>query len=75
VEGSVIRVVLLKKREASGERVEKGLMGVKEIEKKRRRERGGMIKRRGFQSRSENHLEIMGGKVILLGDWFSMLCR
>jgi hypothetical protein len=55
--------------------VEKGLMGVKEIEKKRRRERGGMIKRRGFQSRSENHLEIMGGKVILLGDWFSMLCR
>jgi hypothetical protein len=52
VEGSVIRVVLLKKREARGERVEKGLMGVKEIEKKRRRERGGMIKRRGFQSRS-----------------------
>jgi hypothetical protein len=60
--------VLLRKWEARGAKEEKGLMGVKETVRKRRRVRGGMVKRRGFQYRSENHLDMKGGLVIFCGD-------
>lgn len=60
--------VLLRKWEAKGAKEEKGLMGVKETVRKRRRVRGGMVKRRGFQYRSENHLDMKGGLVIFCGD-------
>ena len=60
--------VLLRKWEAKGAQEEIGLMGVKETVRKRRRVRGGMVKRRGFQYRSENHLDMKGGLVIFYGD-------
>jgi hypothetical protein len=58
--------VLLRKSGAKGAKEEKGLMGVKETVRKRRRVRVGMVKRRGFQYRSENHLDMKGGLVIFL---------
>lgn len=67
--------VLLRKWEAKGAKEEKGLMGVKETVRKRRRVRVGMVKRRGFQYRSENNLDMKGGLVIFCGDWTSMFCR
>jgi hypothetical protein len=60
--------VLLRKWEARGAKEEKGLMGVKETVRKRRRVRGGTVKRRGFQYRSENHLDMKGGLVIFCED-------
>jgi hypothetical protein len=60
--------VLLRKWEARGAKEEKWLMGVKETVRKMRRVRGGMVKRRGFQYRSENHLDMKGGLVIFCGD-------
>jgi hypothetical protein len=60
--------VLLRKWEARGAKEEKRLMGVKETVRKRRRVRRGMVKRRGFQYRSENHLDMKGGLVIFYGD-------
>ena len=53
---------------SKGAKEEKGLMGVKETVRKMRRVRGGMVKRRGFQYRSENHLDMKGGLVIFCGD-------
>ncbi|KAB5568054.1 hypothetical protein DKX38_001847 [Salix brachista] len=68
-EGRVIRdAVLLRKWEARGGKEEKGLMGVKETVRKRRRVRGGMVKWRGFQYRLENHLDMKGVLVIFCGD-------
>jgi hypothetical protein len=61
-------VVLLRKWEVRGAKEEKGLMGVKEMMRKRRRVRGGMVKRRGFQYISENHLDMKGGLVISCRD-------
>jgi hypothetical protein len=60
--------VLLRKWEARGAKEEKWLMSVKETVRKRRRVRGGMVKMRGFQYRSENHLDMKGGLVIFCGD-------
>jgi len=63
-----MNAVLLRKWEMRGAKEEKGLMGVKEMMRKRRRVRGGMVKRRGFQYRSENHLDMKGGLVISCRD-------
>ena len=41
-----------------GAKEEKGLLGVEEREMNRKREIGGIIKKRKRQSRSETHLEI-----------------